>query len=90
MTEDRYIIIKRGLYYRPNSQGYTGIRDHAGRYSLEVAKDIFEHSDGECRWVHEDQAKGFMPAADHSQVIRHLLDQRDALRAELAAMRVAA
>lgn len=33
-----WLVIKRDLYYRPNGQGYTGIRDHAGRYSYEEAK----------------------------------------------------
>lgn len=33
-----YLLLKRGLYWRPNSSGYTGIKDHAGRYSEEEAK----------------------------------------------------
>lgn len=87
-TEDgaHYLIMKRGLYERPNHQGYTGIRDHAGRYSLEEAKHMFRLSNGECRWVHEDQAQEFLPAAWDDLVIKHLLEQRDALRAELAAL----
>ena len=34
-----YLIEKRGLYYRPNAAGYTGLKSEAGRYDLgEVAK----------------------------------------------------
>ena len=32
-----FLIEKRGLYYRPNAQGYTGLKSDAGRYSLEEA-----------------------------------------------------
>lgn len=31
----KYLIEKRGLYYRSNSRGYTGLKSEAGRYSLE-------------------------------------------------------
>lgn len=34
-----YLLVKRGLYYRPNSHGYTGIKDYAGRYTLAEALD---------------------------------------------------
>lgn len=34
----RYLILKRDLYYRPNACGYTGIKDHAGRYTLAEAQ----------------------------------------------------
>jgi len=39
MTE-QYLIIKRGFYYRPNSQGYTSSKAEAGRYTLDDAEDI--------------------------------------------------
>lgn len=34
----RYGLRKRGLWYRPNASGYTGMSDQAGRYTLEEAK----------------------------------------------------
>lgn len=34
---DQFIIEKAGFYYRPNSQGYTGLKREAGRYSFEEA-----------------------------------------------------
>lgn len=30
--EKRFLLVKRGLYYRPNNCGYTGFKEHAGRY----------------------------------------------------------
>ena len=32
MEPDCYYLVKRGLYYRPNSQGYTPLRCEAGLY----------------------------------------------------------
>jgi hypothetical protein len=37
MGEQMYLILKRGLYYRPGSKGYTSNRDEAGRYTLQEA-----------------------------------------------------
>ncbi|WP_226560770.1 hypothetical protein [Salipiger thiooxidans] len=34
---DQFLIEKRGMYYRPEAQGYTGLKRHAGRYSFEEA-----------------------------------------------------
>lgn len=32
-----FLIEKRGLYYRPNSSGYTGLKREAGRYPFDEA-----------------------------------------------------
>lgn len=37
-TEELWLVMKRGLYYRPNDRGYTGLKEHAGRYTYEEAK----------------------------------------------------
>ena len=63
--EDRpvYLIRKRGLYYRPNSQGYTNSVIQAGRYTLEEAKQIthpnglYGPRDG-MTYLHEDEKTG--------------------------------
>lgn len=34
----RYGLRKRGLWYRPDAKGYTGMSAQAGRYTLEEAK----------------------------------------------------
>lgn len=79
-TEDAWLIVKRGLFFRPNCQGYTGIRDEAGRYSEEVARNY----GGECSAIHAEEAPEFMPAAYSDLVIKHLTLQRDELRREVA------
>lgn len=42
---DLFLILKRGLYYRPDSAGYTGLKDDAGRYSRAEA-DRITHPNG--------------------------------------------
>ncbi len=32
-----FLIEKRGLYYRPDAKGYTGLKSEAGRYTFEDA-----------------------------------------------------
>lgn len=34
-----FVVIKRGLYYRPDDKGYTIKMSEAGRYTLEQAKE---------------------------------------------------
>lgn len=34
---EKFLLIKRGLYWRPDAQGYTGVKSEAGRYSCEEA-----------------------------------------------------
>lgn len=36
--DEAWLVVKRGLYYRPEDSGYTGIRDEAGRYTYAEAK----------------------------------------------------
>jgi hypothetical protein len=36
---DMFLIEKRGLYYRPDARGYTGLKSEAGRYSFEEAAE---------------------------------------------------
>jgi hypothetical protein len=38
LGDEPWVIIKRGLFYRPDNCGYTGIRDYAGHYSEDEAK----------------------------------------------------
>ncbi len=72
---DAFLIVKRGLFYRPKGQGYTGIRDEAGRYSEESAR--FHAKRSECTIIRADEAPEFMPAAHNDLVIKHLIKQRD-------------
>lgn len=36
---EQFLIEKRGLYYRPEARGYTGLKREAGRYSFEEAAE---------------------------------------------------
>ncbi|MDE4303987.1 hypothetical protein PXK30_03570 [Phaeobacter gallaeciensis] len=36
---EKFLIEKRGLYYRPDARGYTGLKREAGRYSFEEAAE---------------------------------------------------
>lgn len=82
--DDAFLIVKRGLYFRPNCQGYTGIRDEAGRYSHAAAQSHAEH--GECTIVLASEAPEFMPLAYNDLVIKHLTKQRDEALAALNAV----
>lgn len=77
MGEHDWLIVKRDLYFRPNCQGYTGIRDEAGRYSREIAQQHADH--GECTMVRASEAPEFLPAAYNDLVIKHLSNQKASL-----------
>lgn len=53
----QYLLVKRGLYYAPDRQGYTGVKRRAGRYREVDALGL----DGVTA-VHEDMAAEFSPA----------------------------
>lgn len=74
---DDWLIIKRGLFWRPNGCGYTGIRDEAGRYSHAYASARAES--GVCTIMRAAEAPEFLPVAHNDLVIKHLTGQRDSL-----------
>lgn len=54
---EHYIIEKRGLYYRPNNCGYTGLKSEAGIYPFEFADPLQRHygeDDGFKVWKADD------------------------------------
>lgn len=62
-----YLIRKRGLYYRPNAEGYTASRDEAGRFTLAEAIDHSHPNgpDGPCDGIDyllDDSASAATPA----------------------------
>lgn len=73
---ENWLLIKRGLFYRPNNSGYTGIRDDAGRYSRE---DADKHMAAGGTAIRENDAPEFMPTAYSDIVIKRLIAQRDGL-----------
>lgn len=60
MSEAQYLIKKRGYWYRPNAQGYTGSKSDAGRFTLDEAERL-THPNGPdgprdgLSYVHEDE-----------------------------------
>lgn len=56
-TEGHFLLVKRGLYYRPDNQGYTGLKVYAGRYREVDALGL----DGVIA-IHEDDALVFAPS----------------------------
>lgn len=67
MIEPRFLLVKRDLYYRPDACGYTGIKDHAGRYH----EDEAEPESGVTA-IHEDDAPEFSKGCWDDVARRHL------------------
>lgn len=86
---DAYLILKRGLYYRPQSQGYTGIKDNAGRYTLSEAKAI-THPNGSTgprdgmSFIHEDAAADYSDECFYDLKERHMAAKAAARKAGAA------
>ncbi len=66
-----YLIVKRGLYYRPNMSGYTGIKDNAGRYELKTAVRHARNADGVLVY-HQDHCPPYTSACFDDLVQDHL------------------
>jgi hypothetical protein len=77
LVERRYLLVKRGLYYRPENAGYTAIKAEAGRYLQSDAIDGVNYA------VHEDEAAQFSPSAWEATKIAHLSNRIEAQAAEI-------
>lgn len=49
-----WVLMKRGLYWRENAQGYTGLRRDAGRYSDDEVAGYADHGDGTAKMLWKD------------------------------------
>lgn len=81
---DPWVKMKRGLFYRPDDCGYTGIRDYAGRYSEAEAK-----AEMACEGVTAmplADAPEFSSACFDDLARNHLQAQRDALREQVKSL----
>lgn len=85
MTE-QWLLLKRGLYWRPDDLGYTGIRDHAGRYSLDEAKARVGDGSSGVTMIKEGEAPEFTSACFDDLAREHLKKQIDDARAKIARM----
>jgi hypothetical protein len=90
-TEAVFLIEKRGLYYRPNAAGYTGIKSEAGRYTFDEAvvrvgpNGPDGPQDGMGIW-HEDEAPDYSSSCYWDVRVRH---ERDTLAARVKALEAA-
>jgi hypothetical protein len=82
---ERFLVLKRDLYYRPNDCGYTGIKDNAARYSRAEAEDRCRLSYGAVTMMAEEGAPEFTGACFDDLARDHLRKQRDDARDALAA-----
>ena len=79
-ASNRYLIIKRGLYYKPNSSGYTGIKDYAGRYPLPDGALKFPNRNiGGLLYIHEEDAPEYSEACFYDVKLEHQLKKNIAL-----------
>lgn len=85
--EERFFIRKNGVYYRPNSRGYTTSAISAGLYTQEEAEKItYPNGPDGPRDGMSYIAEHICPDEDW-HAYRALLSERDALRGQLAAAR---
>lgn len=77
---EQWLVLKRDLYWRPNDQGYTGIRDHAARYTYDEAKSRVGDGSSGVSMLKESEAPEFTGACFDDLARAHLLEQRDRMR----------
>lgn len=78
MAEQAWLLLKRGLYWRPNDCGYTGIRDHAARYTEAEAKSRARDGSSGVTMVRLEDAPEFSEACYEDLARAHLAQQRAA------------
>lgn len=78
----RFLLVKRGLYYRPANAGYTGLKREAGRYHASEAPAA-----SGVTAIHEDDALEFSPACWEETKLAEKDTTIAALKAELAEAR---
>lgn len=81
-----FLLMKRGLYYRPNAMGYTGIKDHAGRYTKAEAENHADPISGVTAIAAID-APDFSPACFDDLARAHLVGKLERATRELSALR---
>jgi len=75
MQCELFLIEKRGLYYRPDSAGYTGLKDEAGLYPLDELALHFPNFDSPNQdgmtFVSQDDAPEFSTACAWDVKLKH-------------------
>lgn len=90
-TEQKFLILKRDLYYKPDGKGYTGIKEHAGRYSLDEVAVHFPNMESRNQdgmsFISEEDAPEFSKACWEEVKIAHLKGKISDLEAECERLR---
>ncbi len=81
-----FLLMKRDLYYRPAAQGYTGIKDNAGRYTKAEAEEHADEAYGVTA-ILATEAPEFSPACFDDLARAHLTKKLDEARREIDALR---
>lgn len=82
-----YLILKRGLYYRPAGHGYTGIKAEAGRFTRGVA-NVATYPNGKdgprdgMTYIHEDDAPEYSPSCAYDVKLNDLEFRLEILKNE--------
>ncbi len=84
MSEEEHVLIKRGLYWRPEGCGYTGVLADAGRYTAWEAASTRDH-DQEVKSMPASEAPEFSPACWEEMKLRARTKERDAAEARASA-----
>lgn len=72
---EEWLLIKSGLYYRPNCRGYTGVLDEAGLYTKEFVEKYISNM-GEVTTKHVSDALEFMPDTFNDTINNHTKDYK--------------
>lgn len=75
--KSEWLLVKRGLYYRPNNCGYTGIRDHAGLYSEDEARSSVGDGASGVKMIRLADAPEFSEACFQDLALAHLKKKLD-------------
>jgi hypothetical protein len=71
----KFLIIKRGLYYRPQAKGYTNFKEEAGRFTLEEVAVRFPNKDSDNQdgmyFMHEDDSPEYAPSCCPIEELYH-------------------
>lgn len=92
MDNEKYVLLKRDLFWRPDAAGYTGVLAEAGRYERKGMRvdgyEIADHYDAgrpelEVYAIRESIAPEFTRSCDRHIMANILMAERDALKMAL-------
>jgi len=81
--EPLYVLMKRGLYYRHNGEGYSGLLREAGRFREDDAFKLAADNTPDVTAVPVAEADEFAPSIGLNLLVSELRRQRDNARSRL-------